>query len=560
MGGRRHLRDAGRQVLQAAPRRCSCPAALSEVGSITLREEHDLLASSEGQEADRRRPLRRHRSTTSAHATLAARIGLAGSRRRAAPAAVDGRRPALLAAGRRRSEPVEPAPHEHRHGGVAGRHASWSPAGRTRTCRTSPPRRRPGAARRQIPALGPGDRRRGRRRFRRRPPGGRWPGSPCGRGESLQRTSGRRPPARQRSGLNRMPAPPGTGSFVPRPDAQNWVAPHVTRCYHSARRETATGRSGGAIRDRTDGIVPSSCRPTPCRRSRLLLPDPRQLVRRISQSSLPTRMIAHVSVVSIVVRRRRSAPLPAADGHGWAGPTSDAALHRPHLPRARRRAARARAHLRLLRPRILGEDHRGRRPRRARAPARPPPSRSPPRSRSTRTPRRLRRRWNSGIGSTVDVQAWRPPSRRAARPDHGRARLARPGRLDQPVLPRRPPRARHRRLDGSTVVAAKAGTVTWARLAEQRRRIRDRHRPRRRDADRLQPPRLDLGRRRNARRPPARRSAASAAPAPARVRTSTSRSSSTGSSTTRCATSRSSPRRRNAPSITPTRLTHVRLR
>lgn len=52
------------------------------------------------------------------------------------------------------------------------------------------------------------------------------------------------------------------------------------------------------------------------------MPDPRRLFRRITDSNLPTRMIAHISVVSLVVTAS-VAGLAGTAGHDGAGPSSD---------------------------------------------------------------------------------------------------------------------------------------------------------------------------------------------------------------------------------------------
>jgi murein DD-endopeptidase MepM/ murein hydrolase activator NlpD len=52
------------------------------------------------------------------------------------------------------------------------------------------------------------------------------------------------------------------------------------------------------------------------------LPDPRRLYRRITDSSLPTRVIAHISVVSLVVAAS-AASYAGAQGHDGAGPSTD---------------------------------------------------------------------------------------------------------------------------------------------------------------------------------------------------------------------------------------------
>lgn len=52
------------------------------------------------------------------------------------------------------------------------------------------------------------------------------------------------------------------------------------------------------------------------------MPDPRRLYRRITDSNLPTRVIAHISVVSLVVAAS-AASYAGAQGHDGAGPSSD---------------------------------------------------------------------------------------------------------------------------------------------------------------------------------------------------------------------------------------------
>ena len=77
------------------------PVVLSEVGSITLRSEHDLLASPRGQQAVAE-GLLDGIAGFFAERELAARIGLADGAGRPGAAAGCGRRPDRLGAGRSR--------------------------------------------------------------------------------------------------------------------------------------------------------------------------------------------------------------------------------------------------------------------------------------------------------------------------------------------------------------------------------------------------------------------------------------------------------------------------
>ena len=96
------------------------PVVLSEVGSITLRSEHDLLASPDGQQAVAEGLLDGIASFF-AERELAARIGLADEPVGQAPQPVAGRRPDRLGAGRSRRT-ARLAPDQHRHRRVAAGH------------------------------------------------------------------------------------------------------------------------------------------------------------------------------------------------------------------------------------------------------------------------------------------------------------------------------------------------------------------------------------------------------------------------------------------------------
>ena len=105
------------------------PSALAEVGSITLRAEHDLLASATGQDAVADGLFDGLVEFFGAR-PLAGRIGLAdapvGRRSRTGAR----RRPALLAPAAAR-RPGSAAAHEHRHRGMArglGARAGWEPS------------------------------------------------------------------------------------------------------------------------------------------------------------------------------------------------------------------------------------------------------------------------------------------------------------------------------------------------------------------------------------------------------------------------------------------------
>lgn len=197
------------------------------------------------------------------------------------------------------------------------------------------------------------------------------------------------------------------------------------------------------------------------------MPDPRQLVRRIGQSTLPTRVIAHVSVVSLVVVTSLVA-LSTPQGHDGAGPTSDAAFI-ALISQARGAAAsqelsaanyetaghgdNSPAIDRGTRARIPGSDA----PAQDQAPA-PTPVPIDPDATPLAAPA------DTSIGSANTPTAPTAPTVRIAQPVPTDGSLVWPvigGSISQYY------HAGHLALDiaasyGSTVVAAKGGTVTWS--------------------------------------------------------------------------------------------------
>jgi murein DD-endopeptidase MepM/ murein hydrolase activator NlpD len=196
------------------------------------------------------------------------------------------------------------------------------------------------------------------------------------------------------------------------------------------------------------------------------LPDPRQLVRRIVQSALPTRVIAHVTVVSLVVVTSLVA-LTTPKGHDGAGVTSDAAFI-ALISQARGAAASQELTAANYETAGLGRDAASMIDRGIRVgtpgaaePATPAPT--PVAIDPDATP--LAAPADTSIGSA---------NTRAAAPQAPTVRVAQPvptdGALVWPVIGGSISQyyhAGHLALDiaassGSTVVAAKAGTVTWA--------------------------------------------------------------------------------------------------
>jgi murein DD-endopeptidase MepM/ murein hydrolase activator NlpD len=195
------------------------------------------------------------------------------------------------------------------------------------------------------------------------------------------------------------------------------------------------------------------------------LPDPRQLVRRIGQSTLPTRVIAHVSVVSLVVVASLGA-LTSTHGTDGAGPTSDAAFIA--LISQARGAAAPSNELGSAQydTELLGEDYTTLIDRGASASqdgaetTDASPLATPVPIDPSATP--LAAPTGSSIGSTS--RAGTAPTVRVAQPVPTNGALVWPvigGSISQYY------HAGHLALDiaapyGATVVAAKAGTVTWA--------------------------------------------------------------------------------------------------
>lgn len=196
------------------------------------------------------------------------------------------------------------------------------------------------------------------------------------------------------------------------------------------------------------------------------MPDPRSLVRRIGQSTLPSRVIAHLSMVSLVVVTSLVA-LSTPSGHDGAGPTSDAAFI-ALISQARGAAASQELTAATYETAGLGGDNspaidrgmRSRVPGDAAAPEEPQtPAPTPVPIDPDATP--LPAPADRGIGSANTQTA---PTVRVAQPVPTDGSLVWPvvgGVISQYY------HAGHLALDiaapaGSTVVAAKAGTVTWA--------------------------------------------------------------------------------------------------
>lgn len=196
------------------------------------------------------------------------------------------------------------------------------------------------------------------------------------------------------------------------------------------------------------------------------MPDPRQLVRRIGQSTLPTRLIAHLSVVSLVVVTSLVA-LSTPKGHDGAGVTSDAAFialisqargaaTTPELSAANYQTAglgNVPTIDRGVRTRIPGTES-------AAEPQSPAPTPFPIDPDATPLPAPA----DTSIGSATTQNVPTAPTVRVAQPVPTDGALVWPvvgGSISQYY------HAGHLALDiaasyGSTVVAAKAGTVTWA--------------------------------------------------------------------------------------------------
>jgi len=198
------------------------------------------------------------------------------------------------------------------------------------------------------------------------------------------------------------------------------------------------------------------------------LPDPRQLIRRIGQSTLPTRVIAHASVVSLVVVTSLVA-LTTPQGHDGAGVTSDAAFI-ALISQARGAAASQELTAANYETAGLGDNSpgidrgmRSRVPDDAAAPQDPrTPAPTPVPIDPDATP--LPAPADTSIGSANTQAGTQAPTVRVAQPVPTDGALVWPvigGSISQYY------HAGHLALDiaastGSTVVAAKAGTVTWA--------------------------------------------------------------------------------------------------
>lgn len=196
------------------------------------------------------------------------------------------------------------------------------------------------------------------------------------------------------------------------------------------------------------------------------MPDPRQLVRRIGQSALPTRVIAHVTVVSLVVVTSLVA-LTTPKGHDGAGVTSDAAFI-ALISQARGAAASQELSAANYETAGLGRDSasmidRGVRFGAAGGAAEPAtPAPTPVAIDPDATP--LPAPTDTSIGSANTTTTPTAPTVRVAQPVPTDGALVWPvvgGSISQYY------HAGHLALDiaastGSTVVAAKAGTVTWS--------------------------------------------------------------------------------------------------
>lgn len=196
------------------------------------------------------------------------------------------------------------------------------------------------------------------------------------------------------------------------------------------------------------------------------MPDPRPLIRRIGQSTLPTRLIAHVSVVSLVVATSLVA-LSTPQGHDGAGVTSDPAFI-ALISQARGAAASQDLGAAHYETAGLGTEggaiDRGARvrPPGTDAPSEAPtPAPTPVPIDPDATP--LAAPADRAIGS-ANTSTTTAPTVRVAQPVPTDGALLWPvigGSISQYY------HAGHLALDiaapyGSTVVAAKAGTVTWA--------------------------------------------------------------------------------------------------
>lgn len=188
------------------------------------------------------------------------------------------------------------------------------------------------------------------------------------------------------------------------------------------------------------------------------MPDPRQLVRRVSHSSLPTRVIAHATVVSIVMVAALGALATQRAGHDGHGPTSDAAfialisrVNGAAVPDTELTSESYTLDPSAERPVI----DRG-------ASADQAPLPTPVPVDPDATP--LAAPTNNGIGSANTSTGTTAPTVRVAQPVPTSGALVWPvigGSISQYY------HAGHLALDiaasyGSTVVAAKAGTVVWA--------------------------------------------------------------------------------------------------
>ena len=184
------------------------------------------------------------------------------------------------------------------------------------------------------------------------------------------------------------------------------------------------------------------------------MPDPSKLIRRISQSAVPTRVIAHLSVMSLVIVAALGA-VTSSGGTDGAGPTSDPGFIA--LISQARGAAQPEAEaftstydLGPLPEERAGLADRG-------TPAEPLPTPVPVDPDATP----LAAPTTSGIGSTAAATA---PTVRVAQPvpTNGALRWPVPGGTISQYY-----HAGHLALDiaapyGTQLVAAKAGTVTWA--------------------------------------------------------------------------------------------------
>ena len=189
------------------------------------------------------------------------------------------------------------------------------------------------------------------------------------------------------------------------------------------------------------------------------MPDPSKIYRRISRSGLPTRVIAHLSVVSLVVVAALGA-IASPGGTDGAGPTSDAGFI-ALISQVRGAAAPTQDFGSIsYDTEALSEEQTALVDRGLPAgiPGNPAPLPTPVPVDPDATPLAAPQ---TGVGATANV---RSPTVRVAQPVPTNGALVWPvpnGAISQYY------HAGHLALDiaapyGSTVVAAKAGTVTWA--------------------------------------------------------------------------------------------------